>query len=103
MKMDIDTLVDLTISKVDTMNVYTEIPKEELVATLRKYFSGFYQKKLRSSNIKLNLKKIKGNDVSEQEYEEAIGDAQFKTICQAYAVAAMTYQDLVDLKEMNKL
>jgi hypothetical protein len=101
--MDIDLLVNLTLQKIPDGTIYMEMPVENLEQTIRKYLTGFYQKKVRSGNIKLNLQKIKGKPVSEADYEEAVSAAQISTICQAYALAAVNHKDLYELSEMNKL
>lgn len=103
MRMDIDYLTSLVIQKIHNHNVYTEMTIEKLSESVHKHLSGFYKRKVHIANTRLNIRKMKGEEVSEQLYEDALADAQNITIRHAYAIAAINQKDLNDLKEMSKL
>ena len=103
MKMDIDHLTELVLNKFINSNGYSELDILDLHKVIHKHLTGFYKRKVHVANTKLNIKKIKGIEVSELEYEEAINNAQSVTIQQAYAIAATDHKDLKDLREMSKL
>lgn len=103
MKMDIDYLTELVMQKFTDTNVYIEMSREDLKKIIHKHLTGFYHRKVSIGNIQLNIRKLKGEEISETLYQEALSDAQSTTIRQAYAIGATSNKDLKDLREMAKL